>query len=232
MHNFIHIVEKLMKIIRLAALALILLTALPVYAIENTQKIDWDNLLPNMTPLDNPLISLSDEQFADFDSLMSTRNMRQQNLISNVDEAFEEGIQIRYKLERQGLKVDALIAAYDRLEKELAKRNQMTNAELDGQIVRIPGYALPLEHKDTGVKEFLLVPYVGACIHVPPPPANQTVYVSLKNAHILKNIYEPVWVTGRLSIQPTNQTLSLVDGSAGVDTAYTLEALKIEPYEE
>ena len=98
MHNFIHIVEKVMKIIRLAALVLILLTALPVYAIENPQKIDWDNLLPIMTPLDNPLVSLSDEQFTDFDFLMSARKMRQQNLISNVDEALEEGIQIRYKL--------------------------------------------------------------------------------------------------------------------------------------
>ena len=221
-----------MKIIRLAALVLILLTALPVYAIENTREIDWDNLLPNMPPLDTPLTTLTTEQLMDLETLVGIRNVHRRGKLSEVSETFEDGVEIRYKLERQGLKVDGLIAAYDRLEEELARRNQMTNAELDGQIIRIPGYALPLEHKDTGVKELLLVPYVGACIHVPPPPANQTVYVSLKDAHILKNIYEPVWVTGRLSIQPTNQSLSLVDGSAGVDTAYTLEGLKIEPYEE
>ena len=221
-----------MKLIRLAALILILLTAVPSYSMENFQEIDWDNLLPNMAPLDNPFTTLTTDQLMDLETLFGIRNVQSRGNISEVNTTFEDGVEIRYKLERQGVKVDALIAAYDRLEKELAKRDQMANTELDGQIIRIPGYALPLEHKDTGVKEFLLVPYVGACIHVPPPPANQTVYVSLKNAHILKNIYEPVWVTGRLSIQPTNQSLSLVDGSAGVDTAYTLEGLKIEPYEE
>ena len=91
---------------------------------------------------------------------------------------------------------------------------------------------MPLEHKDAGVKELLLVPYVGACIHVPPPPANQTVYVTLKDAYILENIYDPVWITGRLTIKSTNQSLSLVDGTAGVDTAYVLDGLKIEPYEQ
>jgi len=221
-----------MKLIRLAALILILLTAVPAYSMENSREIDWDNLLPNMAPLDNPFTTLTTDQLMDLETLVGIRNVNRRGNISEVDKTFEDGVEIRYKLERQGVKVDALIAAYDRLEKELAKRNQMANTDLDGQIIRIPGYALPLEHKDTGVKEFLLVPYVGACIHVPPPPANQTVYVNLKNVHNLKNIYEPVWVTGRLSIQPTNQSLSLVDGSAGVDTAYTLEGLKIEPYEE
>ena len=221
-----------MKIIRLATHVLILLTTLPAYAIENTRKIDWDHLLPDMAPLDNPLITLTTAQLMDLETLVGIRNVHRRSNISEVNKTFEDGVEIRYKLERQGLKVDGLITAYDQLEEELARRNQLTNAELDGQIVRIPGYALPLEHKDTGIKELLLVPYVGACIHVPPPPANQTVYVSLQDAHILTNIYEPVWVTGRLSIQATSQSLSLVDGSAGVDTAYTLDGLKIEPYEE
>ncbi len=168
----------------------------------------------------------------DLETLVGVNKLHRSGTISEVNETFEVGVERRYKMERQGLDVDGLIAAYHRLERELVRRNQLTNAELDGQIVRMPGYALPLEHKDTGVKELLLVPYVGACIHVPPPPANQTVYVSLQDAHILTNIYEPVWVTGRLSIQATSQSLSLVDGSAGVDTAYTLDGLKIEPYEE
>ena len=117
-------------------------------------------------------------------------------------------------------------------EQEIAKRSQMANIKIDGQFVRIPGYALPLEHKDMGVTEFLLVPYVGACIHVPPPPPNQTVFVSLKDAYTVKDLYEPVWITGRLSIKATNKSLSLVDGSAGVETAYTLTGIKVAPYKE
>ena len=48
---------------------------------------------------------------------------------------------------------------------------------LDGKRVHIGGYVVPLDFDATRVKEFLLVPFVGACIHVPPPPANQIVYV-------------------------------------------------------
>ena len=50
-------------------------------------------------------------------------------------------------------------------------------AELNGKRVRIGGYVVPLDFEATTIKEFLLVPFVGACIHVPPPPANQIVYV-------------------------------------------------------
>ena len=72
--------------------------------------------------------------------------------------------------------------------------------ELDGQDVRMPGYLLPLEITDGKVTEFLLVPYVGACIHVPPPPPNQIVHVKLDPEDGLKsgNLIDPVWVIGKI----------------------------------
>ena len=184
-----------------------------------------------MSKLDDPFRELSNEQVLDFDFLITTQNMRQQKFLSEVDEAFEEAIEIRYKLERQGLDVDGLISDFRQLEKEIERRNKTMNTQINNELVRIPGYALPLEHQGTAVRELLLVPYVGACIHVPPPPANQTVYVKLNNAHAFNNLYEPVWITGRISIKATRQKLYLVDGSADVDTGYTLEGIKIEPYE-
>jgi hypothetical protein len=184
-----------------------------------------------MVPIENPFGTLSFEHRTDLEFLFSIRNMSQQRIISKVDEIFEEGVEIRYKLIRQGLAVDKLIASYDRFLNEIAKRNRMVNQKLDGQLIRIPGFALPLEHKDMGVKELLLVPYVGACIHVPPPPANQIVYVRLKDAHILESIYEPVWITGLLYLKSNKKLLTFVDGSAGIETAYTLNGFKIEPYE-
>ena len=66
--------------------------------------------------------------------------------------------------------------------KLLEKREKIRTSvveELDGQTVRIPGYLLPLELIGDRVNEFLLVPYVGACIHVPPPPLNQIVSVKI-----------------------------------------------------
>ena len=55
-----------------------------------------------------------------------------------------------------------------------------TVAELDGRSASLPGYVVPLEFDDRGdMTELLFVPFFGACIHVPPPPPNQVVYVHL-----------------------------------------------------
>ena len=69
---------------------------------------------------------------------------------------------------------------------------------LDGQLVRLPGYIVPLTLDGEDLVEFLMVPYLGACIHVPPPPSNQIVHVTLKEPIKLETIYEPFWVTGTL----------------------------------
>lgn len=73
---------------------------------------------------------------------------------------------------------------------------------LNGQYVKLPGYVVPLESDAGGeLREFLLVPYFGACIHVPPPPSNQIVYVKLKKPWLLKSMEDPVWVTGTMATQ-------------------------------
>ena len=73
---------------------------------------------------------------------------------------------------------------------------------LDGKRVHIGGYVVPLDFEATRVKEFLLVPFVGACIHVPPPPANQIVYVKAEQGFEVKATFDPVWVTGTLTVTP------------------------------
>lgn len=95
---------------------------------------------------------------------------------------------------------------------------------LHGRRVRMPGLVVPLEGDGKQMSEFLLVPYYGACIHVPPPPSNQVVYVKTgaKKAQV-ERMFDAVWVTGKLLTEhhPTDI------GS----TSYTLEAEKVEPYE-
>lgn len=91
---------------------------------------------------------------------------------------------------------------------------------LDGKRVKIGGYVVPLDFDATKVKEFLLVPFVGACIHVPPPPANQLVYVKSDAGFEVKGSFDPVWVTGKM------QTKIAFTGLA--EAGYSLEAEKVE----
>ena len=97
------------------------------------------------------------------------------------------------------------------------------NTQLDGVDVKIPGFIVPLDvGKDGLVSEFFLVPYFGACIHVPPPPPNQIVYVRTDKGIALDSIYEAYWITGRMQV--ARKTTQL--GAA----AYSLAANKVEIY--
>lgn len=95
---------------------------------------------------------------------------------------------------------------------------------LDGQTVKLPGYIVPLDVTDEGrVTEFLLVPYFGACIHVPPPPSNQIVHVSSELGVLLDALYQPFWIEGPLKVEATSSELA--------EAGYQMEASKIYPYE-
>lgn len=71
---------------------------------------------------------------------------------------------------------------------------------LNGQRIRLPGFAIPLERKGELTSEYLLVPYFGACIHVPPPPSNQMIHVIARKPVRGLNTMDPVWVSGTLQI--------------------------------
>jgi hypothetical protein len=94
-----------------------------------------------------------------------------------------------------------------------------------GKQVKVPGFMVPLEDEDEYVTEFLLVPYVGACIHTPPPPPNQIVYVKVGDGKKTKvSFWDPVWVHGKLQVE-------LVKSPYG-DVSFKLGSNLIEPYKE
>jgi len=199
---------------------------------EVPKQIDWQSLVPAAKPLENPLRHLEWEQQAEIEFLSTIRELYAQGAITKVDYRYEEGLEITYMLEKMGLDVDGLVAKFQDVQREVRRRNNAVVGALDGQLIRMPGYALPLEFDGTAVSEFLLVPYVGACIHVPAPPANQIVFVTLNQSYKANNLYDPVWITGRLKVQTSNKSLSYVDGSANVEAGYSLEGVKVEPYKQ
>ncbi len=95
---------------------------------------------------------------------------------------------------------------------------------LDGQMVKLPGYIVPLDMTDEGrVTEFLLVPYFGACIHVPPPPSNQIVHATSELGVRVDALYEPFWIEGPLIVEHASSELA--------EAGYRMQAQKIYPYE-
>ncbi len=106
--------------------------------------------------------------------------------------------------------------------------NAPVNPALNGKKIKLPGYITPLEvdEKHDVVKEFLLVPYFGACIHVPPPPLNQTILVKTQPGKEVSmgDMYSPIWVYGTLSTDFSHTDLA--------DAGYQIKADKTAIYQE
>ena len=97
------------------------------------------------------------------------------------------------------------------------------NEALDGELIRMPGFIIPLEFAREGVTDFMLVPYVGGCIHVPPPPPNQLVLAKTETPWPDETLWDPVWVVGTMRTKLQSTELA--------ETGYALDVTSMEVYE-
>jgi hypothetical protein len=96
--------------------------------------------------------------------------------------------------------------------------------EFDNQRIKLAGYIVPVQTTADGqLSEFFLVPYFGACIHVPPPPPNQIVYARLEKPIPMTEIYDAFWVTGTMKIERFQNDIAA--------TAYTMAVEDVRLYE-
>jgi hypothetical protein len=102
--------------------------------------------------------------------------------------------------------------------------NAPINAALDGAAVRIPGYVVPLDESKGGIREFLLVPYFGACIHTPPPPSNQIIHVLTDRPVEGLHAMDTVWISGTLKADRSDSVMGA--------SSYRMQAALVKPYVE
>jgi hypothetical protein len=111
---------------------------------------------------------------------------------------------------------------YDRMRKVWDEAP--TIPAMAGRAVKIPGFVVPLESGARGMREFLLVPYFGACIHTPPPPANQIIHVRADKPVKGFKTMSAVWVSGTLGLERSDSEM----GASG----YSMKAARVEKYQE
>ena len=111
----------------------------------------------------------------------------------------------------------------DRYQQALASTRVIE--EMDGALVRVPGFVVPLEFdEEQTITQFFLVPYFGACLHMPPPPPNQIILVDSPGGLQLQELYTPFWISGELSTSVTENEMATA--------AYSLKMASYEPYVE
>ena len=193
---------------------------------EDVREITWDDLVPAHLADADPVAHLTPEQ-QDLVGWMIYMLETLPPRTADTEDLYESLDQEMPLLKKYNIDIEKIMEQNNKIRTAVVK-------ELDGQHVRMPGYLLPLEITDGNVTQFLLVPYVGACIHVPPPPPNQIVHVKVAPSKGLKRggLFDPVWVTGKINAKSMVKDLFLVDGSANVDIGYTMQADRIEPYQQ
>ena len=125
------------------------------------------------------------------------------------------------QLEDDDPKIEAI---YQRFMDEM--NNAPLNEQMNGQWVKLPGFIAPLNSEQGKIVEFLFVPYFGACIHVPPPPINQTILVTVAEGYGIDtgDVFLPIWVSGQLHLEGKKTDI----GEAG----YSINNAIIDVYEE
>ena len=185
----------------LAVPALILLLATTAAA-ESYQTLDWTDLLPP----------------EDLQALLSGPEI--------VHDTPEQPVSGPLSADRRlADQVRGAIEDANRSPFERALVSTNIRPEYHNKRVRIPGFIVPLEFSDDlVVSEFFLVPYYGACIHVPPPPPNQIIHVKAAKGVKLDALYTPFWVLGTLHNESVKNDMA--------HAAYSLSAKEIVLYEE
>jgi len=216
----------------LSVILLALMLALPVTA-SQVRELTWDDLIPSSVAFDDPFAALEREKLEYLGYVARVRNMISAGKQVSQD-TIKEAEEIEAELIRAGIDIDSLLARRGEIRELRKKRAGAVVEDLNGASVRMPGYLLPLEFSERSITEFLLVPWVGACIHTPPPPPNQIVHVVLDktNAFESRSIFEPVWVTGEMLTQGAKKNLFLKDGSSDINISYKLNATFVEKYKK
>jgi hypothetical protein len=198
---------------------------------EEPRTLTWDDLSVKVSAADNPFATLSTEQLMALSDVAGLRTRKARGITLTPEEVAIEKKAVT-KLRQDGIDADGLLAQRDTIADKKRAAASAVNPAVDGKTIRLPGYVLPLEFSGTKVSEFLLVPWVGACIHTPPPEANQIVYVKPDKAFDIRRMFDAVWVTGRIAATGSKRSVQIVDGSADIDVGYSLRASLVEPYRE
>jgi hypothetical protein len=199
---------------------------------SSVREVTWADLVPAMrndlqkqaVALDKQLRDLPDETRDTYDKVALEMLLRDEIAAGQLKKSSLTERELRV-LSENGMKKHPEITKfwreYENLRTAYEKHAEKVRPDLDDVDIRMPGYVLPLEFDGDKVTEFLLVPYVGACIHKPVPAPNQMVFVKAASPFKSEGLFSPVWVEGRMFAKSGVYNLSLVDGSRDVDSGYS-----------
>ncbi|MEZ8967982.1 DUF3299 domain-containing protein [Vibrio breoganii] len=195
------------------------------FSTSSAEMIQWKDFIPPATETIE-LPALSKPQVSHLYNILNYRNTSQRRDMSDAEsQQYQKDIDA---LRTSGYEADDLLKLRDEALAIERRRLSTVNTQLNLSNVSIPGFLVPLEMEGMLTTKFLLVPTAGACIHTPPPPANQTVIVELEKGFELQDLYKVIVVTGDIVTNQQDLPISFIDGTEVVSTGYSMSAVSVE----
>jgi len=199
-----------------------------IYA-QGYQTIDWKDLEGKIEAYDDPFKKLSDEQMYNLSIVYEVQNMEASQVDKDLQQEMNDAKQL---LEEENIDIQYYFSQVERINKKREKEAKQTNATLNNKKVELSGFSLALGLNEGKIKEFLFVPYIGACIHSPPPPPNQILFVKSSKPVEVDDSFEPLTIKGILKIKESKNKLYLTDGENDVQSGYIFLADEVKPYKD
>ncbi|GLS89887.1 hypothetical protein GCM10007916_09540 [Psychromonas marina] len=185
----------------------------------------WSDLISaGAAPIDNPFAGFSSIQRYD---LLIMTSLQQSPHNPKLQKESQLSLQ---RFNDAGIDILALLKKQQETANERAQAQQAINKALLGQQGKLAGYIVPLAFDNNQLTQFLLVPTAGACIHTPPPAANQIVLVNYPQGFEMVGLYTPIWIEGSLQAESNLPSVQLSDGELAVNSAYMMQADKVTLY--
>jgi hypothetical protein len=195
-------------------------------------KISWVDLIdPSAQSYEDPFLDLSFDQLSALRDVARARmELEDESLPTENRSDIEQKLaDVEAALSKDGVDADWLLEQRWVVAERRERAFTAGNPDVEGQIVRLSGFAIPAPPDPDGTAVAYLVPERGMCSHTPPPNPNQMVRVRLTDDWKPRMMHEPVHLTGVLSIAPTEQTMIVVDGPVPMRATFLMNVSNVEP---
>lgn len=191
--------------------------------------IFWDDLKPKVDFKD-PFKEMDLFQLQSLGKLagLRTKAENEGEVLSELE--IKEKKALETALKAANIDYEYLFSNREKIIKKRKEAIEGLNTELNNTTIEISGYLLPLNLNQGKSNEFLLVPWVGACIHTPPPPKNQIIHVKTKDWAVAPGLFDTVILKGKITITEKASSLFLEDGTSIIITGYSVENAKVEKF--
>lgn len=207
------------------------LLALPCHDTAHASEVSW-SALPDRSAqtFEDPYRDLSAVQLDALLTIVRARTELQDpdlpaNRRTDMEQDLAESVA---DLEAAGIEPDWLISQRWVVAERRERAATAGNPDLDGSQATLSGFVIPAPPDAEGRFTAYLVPERGMCSHVPPPPPNQLLRLVFEEAWYPQFIYEPVRVSGRLEIDPSNRVMRVVDGPVKMASTFTIDVASVE----